>query len=137
MLPRLCLPVDLSEQELVSPGASPRGQAVCGYFWQAACHGEENDVASTTADGASSTCDEDEDSTPSLCMRIVRNTFIDIAPESAASGSARRRTQSEPRSMRCLPGRQAQMPSFNVGSPAGSRKSWAEMSEESDEEAEL
>merc|ERR1712137_1036670 len=100
MLPRLCLSVDLSEQELVSPGASPRGQADCGYFWESACHCDENDVASTT-DGAISTCDEDEEEFPSLCcMHIVKNTFIDIAPESAPFGTARRRTQSEPRSMR-------------------------------------
>jgi len=137
MFPRLCLSVDLSEQELVSPGASPRGQIDCGYFWQSACQCDENDVASTTADGTNSTCDEDEEETPSFCMHFVKNTFIDITPESAAFGSARRRTQSEPRSMRCLRGRQAQTPSFNLGSPTGSRTSWAEMSEESDEEAEF
>jgi len=94
--------------ELISPGASPRGMVM---------HGAESDVASTFADSCVSegaTSDEEEDDqpapgrravtdnfstmTPESSFFIVKNTFFEIAPGSTC-GSARRRTQSEPRSV--------------------------------------
>merc|ERR1719491_2902263 len=61
------------------------------------------DMASTVADscagwGATSASDEEEAEPLSPCRPIVKNTFIVIAPEDLLlGGSARRRTQSEPR----------------------------------------
>jgi len=108
--------------ELVSPGASPReatkAEALhrsssssvfgprCGGVerWHAARLAEESDIASTVADscagwGATIASDEEEDEERSPCVQIIKNTFIDIAPESSFHGAARRRTKSEPRSI--------------------------------------
>jgi len=103
------LHADVSADELVSPGASPRGMLK---------QHAESDVASTFAESCASegaTSDEEEDDQPSLLRHVVadnfvtvapesswlvvKNTFIDIAPASTC-GSARRRAQSEPRCVR-------------------------------------
>lgn len=123
--------------ELVSPGASPRGK-----FSPQACHSrmaeEESDAASTVAEscaGWSSTMaseEEDEERVP--CVHAVMNTFINIAPECAWLGGARRRTRSEPRSARYAGPREA-VEQVKVTSPsAASTISWAEMSEQEFEE---
>jgi len=124
----VCL-ANLPAWELVSPGASPRGElekdSWCGMSYR-----EECDVASTTADscaGWGTTCasDEEEDEQRAFCLPIVKNTFINIAPASSLIGSARRRTQSEPRNVRAG-AEQASAARAKVAL----QKSWAELSEE-------
>jgi len=112
---RFCPQADLLAWEVVSPGVSPRGVMT---------HRAESDTASTCAGwGATSASEEEEEEVLSPCRPTVKNTFINIDLESSFLGSARRRTQSEPKTSRHMEVDETE--GVQSGASEGIRQRWS------------